>query len=64
MPHPRRPAPTRYVAPRPRDPRKRGPILFWFTLLLIAVTEGVLGIIDGAGRIDRRLGVRRRAGRA
>ena len=41
--------PTRYVAPRPRDPRKRGPILFWFTLLLIAVVEGVLGIIDGAG---------------
>ncbi len=40
---------TRYVAPRPRDPRKRGPILFWFTLLLIAFIEGVLGIIDGAG---------------
>lgn len=41
--------PARYVSPRPRDPRKRGPILFWFTLLLIAVSEGVLGIIDGAG---------------
>ena len=38
-----------YVAPRPRDPRKRGPILFWFTLLLIAVGEGVLGIVDAAG---------------
>ena len=35
--------------PRPRDPRKRGPRLFWFTLLLIAVAEGVLGILDGAG---------------
>ena len=40
-------APT--YAPRPRDPRKRGPILFWFTLLLIGVAEGVLGILDGAG---------------
>ena len=38
-----------YVAPRPRDPRKRGPILFWFTLLLIAFSEGVLGILDAAG---------------
>ena len=36
-------------APRPRDPRKRGPVLFWFTLLLIAVAEGVLGIVDAAG---------------
>ena len=41
------PAPA-YVPP-PRDPRKRGPKLFWFTLLLIAVAEGVLGILDGAG---------------
>ncbi len=38
-----------YVPPAPREPRKRGPILFWFTLLLIAVAEGALGIIDGAG---------------
>ena len=38
-----------YVPPAPREPRKRGPILFWFTLLLIAVAEGVLGIVDGAG---------------
>ena len=47
------PAPA-YVAPRPRDPRKRGPILFWFTLLLIAVAEGVLGIVDlwGAPVVD------------
>ncbi len=42
------PAPP-YVAPRPRDPRKRGPKLFWFTLLLIAFSEGVLGILDAAG---------------
>ena len=36
-------------APRPRDPRKRGPRLFWFTLALIAFSLGVLGIIDLAG---------------
>lgn len=36
-------------APRPRDPRKRGPVLFWFTLLLVAFLEGVLGILDAAG---------------
>jgi phage shock protein PspC (stress-responsive transcriptional regulator) len=34
---------------RPRNPRKRGPILFWFTLALIALAEGVLGIADLAG---------------
>lgn len=34
---------------RPRDPRKRGPILFWFTLALTAVALGVLGIVDLAG---------------
>ncbi|WP_067437476.1 PspC domain-containing protein [Nocardioides jensenii] len=33
----------------PRNPRKRGPILFWFTLALIAVSCGVLGIFDLAG---------------
>ena len=32
-----------------RSPRKRGPILFWFTLALIALAEGVLGIVDLAG---------------
>lgn len=43
-------APT-YVAPppRPADPRRRGPILFWFTLALIALAEGVLGMVDLAG---------------
>ncbi|MFC6341746.1 hypothetical protein ACFP8W_07155, partial [Nocardioides hankookensis] len=42
-----------YVAPapyvRPPNPRKRGPILFWFTLALIALCEGLLGMIDLAG---------------
>ncbi len=33
----------------PRDPRKRGPILFWFTLALIALSLGTLGIFDAAG---------------
>jgi phage shock protein PspC (stress-responsive transcriptional regulator) len=44
-------AATPYPAhtPPPRDPRKRGPRLFWFTLLLILVAEGVLAIADGAG---------------
>ncbi len=35
--------------PRPRDPRKRGPILFWFTLALIALGLGTLGIVDVSG---------------
>ncbi len=37
------------VPPVQRDPRKRGPILFWFTLALIALAVGVLGILDVAG---------------
>jgi hypothetical protein len=49
--------PTYYTEPvkpfqayvRPTNPRKRGPILFWFTLALIALLEGVLGIVDLAG---------------
>lgn len=37
-------------APRqPRNPRRRGPILFLFTLALIALGEGVLGVVDLAG---------------
>jgi phage shock protein PspC (stress-responsive transcriptional regulator) len=36
-------------APHPRNPRKRGPILFLFTLALIALAEGVLGVVDVAG---------------
>ena len=46
---PTEPGRPTYVAPRPRDPRKRGPVLFWFTLLLVAVLEGILGILDAAG---------------
>jgi phage shock protein PspC (stress-responsive transcriptional regulator) len=42
------PAPPAY-RPAPRNPRRRGPILFWFTLLLAAVGIGVLGIADLAG---------------
>jgi len=34
--------------PQP-NPRRRGPILFWFTLALIALSLGTLGIIDAAG---------------
>ncbi len=33
----------------PRNPRKRGPKLFLFTLALIALAEGVLGVVDLAG---------------
>jgi phage shock protein PspC (stress-responsive transcriptional regulator) len=53
-------APTGYPAPgypvqgagwqpRPPHPRKRGPILFWFTLALAALGIGLLGIVDLAG---------------
>ena len=42
--------PEAYARPRrPRNPRKRGPILLWFTLALIALAEGVLGVVDAAG---------------
>lgn len=34
---------------QPRNPRRRGPILFWFTLALSALGIGVLGILDLAG---------------
>ncbi|HSU03057.1 MAG TPA: PspC domain-containing protein [Nocardioides sp.] len=38
------------TAPRqPRNPRRRGPILFFFTLALVALAEGVLGVVDLAG---------------
>ncbi len=35
--------------PPPRNPKKRGPILFWFTMAFTALAEGVLGIVDLAG---------------
>lgn len=39
-----------YVPPAPPRPsRRRGPILFWFTLALITLGIGVLGIFDLAG---------------
>lgn len=34
--------------PRPRSPRRRGPILFWFTLALVVLAEGLLGIVTAA----------------
>ncbi|MEP9361896.1 PspC domain-containing protein [Nocardioides sp. CN2-186] len=46
------PQPPVYIKPPPYkipNPRKRGPILFWFTLALIALCEGLLGIADVAG---------------
>lgn len=48
------PTPVEPVKPfheyvRTPNPRKRGPILFWFTLALIALTMGVLGMLDLAG---------------
>jgi phage shock protein PspC (stress-responsive transcriptional regulator) len=45
--------PPPYVVPpvvqRFPNPRKRGPILFWFTLALIALCSGLLGMADLAG---------------
>jgi phage shock protein PspC (stress-responsive transcriptional regulator) len=35
--------------PRPVNPRKKGPILFWFALAVMAVALGGLGIADLAG---------------
>ena len=35
--------------PRPVNPRKRGPILFWFASAVMAVALGALGIADLAG---------------
>lgn len=43
------PQPPRVKVRRPRDPRKRGPILFWITLALIALGIGILGMADVAG---------------
>jgi phage shock protein PspC (stress-responsive transcriptional regulator) len=35
--------------PAPRNPKKRGPLLFWFTMALTALSVGLLGIADLAG---------------
>ena len=48
--YPQQPQTPAYVAPvRPPNPRRRGPVLFWFTLALIALCEGLLGMVDLAG---------------
>jgi phage shock protein PspC (stress-responsive transcriptional regulator) len=51
--HPAQPAqpaqPSQPSQPRPVNPRKRGPILFWFALALMAVALGALGVADLAG---------------
>ena len=39
-------APASYA--RPRDPRRRGPLLLWFTLALAALGVGILGMVDVA----------------
>ncbi|MCD6640181.1 MAG: LiaF-related protein, partial [Nocardioides sp.] len=41
--------PIDYSRLRPQNPRKRGPVLFWFTLALIALAEGTLLVVDLAG---------------
>ena len=43
--------PEAYARPprRHRNPRRRGPILFFFTVALVALAEGVLGVVDLAG---------------
>jgi hypothetical protein len=41
------PVPPPYVPPA--NPRRRGPVLFWFTLGLIALALAALGIVDAAG---------------
>ncbi len=38
-----------YRPPLPRDPRRRGPVLFGFTVALTALVIGVLGTVDLAG---------------
>jgi hypothetical protein len=43
------PVPPYTPAPRLRDPRKRGPLLFWLTLPLIPLALGLLGVADLAG---------------
>jgi phage shock protein PspC (stress-responsive transcriptional regulator) len=43
--------PFAYAEPprRPRNPRKRGPKLFWWTAGLVLLALATLGIVDGAG---------------
>ncbi|HWI42173.1 MAG TPA: PspC domain-containing protein [Nocardioides sp.] len=39
----------RYRPPKPVDPRKRGPLLFLFTMALAVLLLGVVGTVDAAG---------------
>lgn len=49
-PSPHYQAPQPYVPPlKPRNPLKRGPILFWFTAALAAFGTGVLILLDAVG---------------
>ena len=54
-PQPPSAAPPAWVVPPPppppvvRDPRRRGPRLFWFTVALVALALGTLGTLDLAG---------------
>lgn len=34
---------------KPRDPRRAGPVLFWYALAVIVIGVGVLGMVDLAG---------------
>ena len=43
------PSATAWQPPPVRSPRRRGPVLFWFTLALVALAEGVLGTVHLAG---------------
>jgi phage shock protein PspC (stress-responsive transcriptional regulator) len=46
------PPPASYAVPeqpRPVNPRKKGPILFWFALATMVVALGVLAVVDLAG---------------
>jgi len=43
------PVPPYTPPPRPRDPRKRGPLLLWITLPLIPLALGLLGVADLSG---------------
>lgn len=47
-PYPPRPAPTAPPAP-PLEPDRRGPVLFWFTLALVTLALGILGMVDVSG---------------
>lgn len=37
------------VQRQPRDPRRRGPLLFWFTMALVALGVGTLGLAEAGG---------------